>query len=419
MLCTLLLCVQAGAQGLSAEKRTEISDMLTRILDREVRGGKTRITRVVDAGNRLTLYASIGMSYYPFRPENVTAIYDSIRSLLPASLARRRLSLVTDKHPIEELIPRIYRSGSRSKGFTNEAARPLVTRLSSPVRPTRGLAGRHIAMWQSHGRYFDQQENRWKWQRSRLWETCEDLYTQSYVLPYLVPMLERAGANVLLPRERDTQCEETIADNDPGVDAGSSYAEYTGARRWFDAGEGFAHRRDIYTECQNPFAEGTARGVQTVTDGRESRAEWSVEIPASVESIGGYAFRGCRSLTTVNLSGNVEEIGVHTFFGCDQATIYTDAESIGAGWDGLWNSSYRPVVWGCELAEDGGYIVSVTVGTNTFTNVYGNASVSSPVREGYVFAGWALTEGGNVVYNAGDAVNAREGTILYAVWQQS
>ncbi len=283
LLCTLLLCVQAGAQGLSAEKRTEISDMLTRILDREVRGGKTRITRVVDAGNRLTLYASIGMSYYPFRPENVTAIYDSIRSLLPASLARRRLSLVTDKHPIEELIPRIYRSGSRSKGFTNEAARPLVTRFSSPVRPTRGLAGRHIAMWQSHGRYFDQQENRWKWQRSRLWETCEDLYTQSYVLPYLVPMLERAGANVLLPRERDTQCEETIADNDPGVDAGSSYAEYTGARRWFDAGEGFAHRRDIYTECQNPFAEGTARGVQTVTDGRESRAEWSVEIPASGE----------------------------------------------------------------------------------------------------------------------------------------
>ena len=161
--------------------------------------------------------------------------------------------------------------------------------------------------------------------------------------------------------------------------------------------------------------------VKTIGDNAFARMTslTSVEIPASVESIGGYAFRGCRSLTTVNLSGNVEEIGVHTFFGCDQATIYTDAESIGAGWDGLWNSSYRPVVWGCELAEDGGYIVSVTVGTNTFTNIYGSASVSSPVREGYVFAGWALTEGGDVVYNAGDAVNAREGTILYAVWQQS
>ena len=257
----LLSVVPAAAKGLSAEKRKEISQMLTRILDREVAGCKTNVTQVVDAGNRLTLYASIGMSYYPFRERSVAAIYDSIRSLLPASLARRRLSLVTDKHPIEELIPQIYRSGSRGKTFTNRSDRPLVTRLSSPVKPTHGLAGRHIAMWQSHGRYFDQEENRWRWQRSRLWETCEDLYTQSYVLPYLVPMLERAGANVLLPRERDVQTEEAIADNDAGVDEGSSYVEFTGDRRWFDAGTGFAHRREVYVECQNPFAEGTARGV--------------------------------------------------------------------------------------------------------------------------------------------------------------
>ena len=279
----LLSVVPAAAKGLSAEKRKEISQMLTRILDREVAGCKTNVTQVVDAGNRLTLYASIGMSYYPFRERSVAAIYDSIRSLLPASLARRRLSLVTDKHPIEELIPQIYRSGSRGKTFTNRSDRPLVTRLSSPVKPTHGLAGRHIAMWQSHGRYFDQEENRWRWQRSRLWETCEDLYTQSYVLPYLVPMLERAGANVLLPRERDVQTEEAIADNDAGVDEGSSYVEFTGDRRWFDAGTGFAHRREVYVECQNPFAEGTTRGVQTVTDGRESRAEWSADLPASGE----------------------------------------------------------------------------------------------------------------------------------------
>ena len=130
----LLSVVPAAAKGLSAEKRKEISQMLTRILDREVAGCKTNVTQVVDAGNRLTLYASIGMSYYPFRERSVAAIYDSIRSLLPASLARRRLSLVTDKHPIEELIPQIYRSGSRGKTFTNRSDRPLVTRLSSPVK---------------------------------------------------------------------------------------------------------------------------------------------------------------------------------------------------------------------------------------------------------------------------------------------
>ncbi len=283
LLPLLMLCSPAAAKGISAEKQTEISEMLTRILDREVLGAKTTITRVVDSGNRLTLYASIGMSYYPFREGSVAAIYDSIRSALPASLARRRLSLVTDKHPIEELIPQIYRGGNRGKTFTNRSERPLVTRLSSPVRPTQGLAGRHIAMWQSHGRYFDQEQNRWRWQRSRLWETCEDLYTQSYVVPYLVPMLERAGANVLLPRERDVQTEEVIADNDPGVDTGSSYAEFTGDRRWFDAGAGFAHNREVYVECENPFTEGTARGVQTITEGRESRAQWSADLPESGE----------------------------------------------------------------------------------------------------------------------------------------
>jgi len=283
ILFLLLSAAPAAAKGLSSDKQKEISELLTRMLDREVLGAKTNVTRVVDSGNRLTLYASIGMSYYPFREQSVAAIYDSIRSVLPASLARRRLSLVTDKHPIEELIPQPYRSGRRGKTFTNTSARPLVTRLSSPVTPANGLSGRHIAVWQSHGRYFDQEQNRWRWQRSRLWETCEDLYTQSYVLPYLVPMLERAGANVLLPRERDVQSEEAIADNDAGIDERSSYTEYTGDRRWFDAGTGFAHLRAVYRECQNPFAEGTARGVQTVTDGRESRAEWSVDLPESGE----------------------------------------------------------------------------------------------------------------------------------------
>jgi hypothetical protein len=197
-------------------------------------------------------------------------------------LARRKVVLLTDKHAIEELIPHIYRSSDHTKHFTNKSSKPLVTPLSSAVHPTAGLTGRHIAMWQSHGRYFDQKENRWRWQRSRLWETCEDLYTQSYVLPYLVPMLEHAGANVLLPRERDVQSVEVIADNDKGVDA-STYVEHTGACKWFDAGVGFAHKQTTYSECHNPFEDGTVRGVHTITEGEESVAEWRAELPESGE----------------------------------------------------------------------------------------------------------------------------------------
>jgi len=69
-------------------------------------------------------------------------------------------------------------------------------------------------LWQSHGFYYEPKLTRWEWQRARIFQTVEDLYTQSYVLPFLVPMLENAGANVLMPRERDSQIAEVIVDND-------------------------------------------------------------------------------------------------------------------------------------------------------------------------------------------------------------
>ena len=85
--------------------------------------------------------------------------------------------------------------------FAPRCDQPLVTNMSVPTTPTQGLTGRHIAVWHSHGRYYERTLDRWEWQRARLLQTVEDLYTQSYVLPFLVPMLENAGANVLVPRE--------------------------------------------------------------------------------------------------------------------------------------------------------------------------------------------------------------------------
>ena len=57
-------------------------------------------------------------------------------------------------------------------------------------------------------------KNEWGWQRPRLFCTTEDMFTQSFVLPYVIPMLENAGAIVYTPRERDTQKNEIIVDND-------------------------------------------------------------------------------------------------------------------------------------------------------------------------------------------------------------
>ena len=169
--------------------------------------------------------------------------------------------------------------------FAPTCQTPLVQELTSPNRPKYGLSNRHIAMWQSHGRYYEAKLDRWEWQRCRLLQTVEDLYTQSYVLPFLVPMLEQAGANVLIPRERDWNSFEAIVDNDGNsFQPKAKYSEYNGKESWKNgAGKGFAYLRKTYTNFENPFTEGTYRMVTSIKNGQESKAEWIPQIDQTGE----------------------------------------------------------------------------------------------------------------------------------------
>ena len=169
--------------------------------------------------------------------------------------------------------------------FAPTCQTPLVQELTSPNRPKYGLSNRHIAMWQSHGRYYEAKLDRWEWQRCRLLQTVEDLYTQSYVLPFLVPMLEQAGANVLIPRERDWNSFEAIVDNDGNsFQPKAKYSEYNGKESWKNgAGKGFAYLRKTYTNFENAFTEGTYRMVTSIKNGQESKAEWIPQIDQTGE----------------------------------------------------------------------------------------------------------------------------------------
>lgn len=270
------------AQDLASDElKCEVGNMLTRISEREVRRCPVKVTGISVKKGRLRIDTSIAMSYYPIREDRLQSICDSVRTLLPKQYRRYEIEIISDGKPLAELIPLHYRTSIRGeKTFTNSSeGGQLVSRESRPFRIENGLESRHIALWQSHGRYFDQKRNEWRWQRSLLWQTVEDLFTQSYVLPYLVPMLENAGANVLLPRERDFQTVELIADNDRGIDSESSYSERTGFCGWTTLDSGFAHNRRTYLSGENPFADGTSRIAATVTDDAESSATWSVSIP--------------------------------------------------------------------------------------------------------------------------------------------
>lgn len=152
-------------------------------------------------------------------------------------------------------------------GDINYAGRPWVENVSRPTKITLGLNNRHLSLWASHGRYYDLKRKTWKWQRPLLFGTCEDLFTQTIVIPYLIPMLEKAGAVVFTPRERDRQKNEIIVDNDNSP-ARPYYSESNDGRGWSDAGvRGFAMHTGSYVDGENPFEAGTARKAKVDKNG--------------------------------------------------------------------------------------------------------------------------------------------------------
>ena len=272
-----------------------LSNVITRITIKEAAGSYVKVEEIRLVGDdgsacdapandqeqrrpQLEIRASEHLGYYPMREKSVESLYDAVREALPEKYREHELKLYANGELIENLVPLYYRSEHEEATFVNTSKRPLITRASSLSQPKRGLNSRHIALWQSHGRYFNNGADEWVWQRARLWETVEDLYTQSYVVPYLVPMLERAGASVLLPRERSMRREEIIIDNDKGIDP----MGYEESGEWSSAGAGFAHLHESYASGHNPFGDGTARQVATSTKPEKvAKATWSGTIPES------------------------------------------------------------------------------------------------------------------------------------------
>ena len=141
----------AEAQELSKEVRSTIGSYLTQVSKKTISVGPIYIDSFAVSKNKLELYANMNCSYIPFREDNVAEIYKHIRQQLPPEFVNYQVTLITDKHPIEELIPLALRSkkDKKAKTFVNDIDKPLITRISVPYRPTKGLLNRHIAMKQS------------------------------------------------------------------------------------------------------------------------------------------------------------------------------------------------------------------------------------------------------------------------------
>ncbi|MDO4930934.1 MAG: hypothetical protein Q4E59_07360 [Bacteroidales bacterium] len=238
-----------------------------------------------EAERLLFVYANESFCSQPFTPQSVARIYKELGRQLPPPFNTYRLTILSKKgQRIEDLIPNIYREDgedrSRMWGDINYTGNPWVQNVSRPYSVSRGLAGRHLMVNASHGRYYRQGE--WKWQRPRIFCTCEDLFTQSFVNPFLIPMLENAGAVVATARERDTQTFEAVVDNDAPERQGIYEEVVADDAAWANVNDscGFAPPYGVLNDSILPFRLGTARQVGTTT--RRSRlasATWTPRIP--------------------------------------------------------------------------------------------------------------------------------------------
>ena len=211
----------------------------------------------------LRLYCNVGLAQISIRQELIDRWADAVREELGEAYASCEVRFYAYNVPIERFIPNYYRPRNardpkrESSPFNR---RPLVRRIDRPLYG-RGLDGRHIALWGGHGRYYHQEEDSaWVWQRPALFGTIEDLNTQEFATQYVAPMLERAGAVVVMARERDPQRKEVIVDNDRST--AEARIERTGG--WRTLSGGFRWQDTLH--AQNPFREGTVLQAKVEQD---------------------------------------------------------------------------------------------------------------------------------------------------------
>ena len=252
-----------------------------------------KLEKTVARGNSLDFYFSRNLVGQPFRRGDATWLTEQVEELGRAQLGKYKVGILyADGQKIASLAQPLPGKDGDAVNTVFRVKEPQgVPLVQGNDSWPMGLSGRHIALWQSHGRYYDGEGGQWDWQRSPTHRTLEDLYTQSYVLPFLIPMLENAGAVVLTPRERDIQTREVVCDNDPAFTEGRGPAvrtrgKYQEKGEWEDAGEGFADVSAVYRGYEMPFRKGSARQIRTAVPGEEpARIIWR----PTIEEKGRYA----------------------------------------------------------------------------------------------------------------------------------
>ena len=386
----------SGSQAASAPKEVVCNDSLTLLINgvlvssisNDLNPGGLRVNQVKpdNGSHAVKVQLNESFTYLPVSRDLISDFEKRIGDALPDSISGYRIYLNVGNQAYSSFITTIDKLPEKSRKNV-----PFVVAADPYVHPRKGMEGDIVALWHSHGRYYS--GSGWSWQRPFLFQTAEDIYTMSYVLPFLTPMLENAGAYVMLPRERDINRNEVIIDNDLNPEgeiySEDTYFETNGSKKWYTGElEGFIYDIPDFRDTENPFENGTYREVETVRSGKVSRAEWYADIPEEGEYAVYISYKTLPNSTedaryTVNYSGGSKDFIVNQTMGGGtwiylgtfpfkagysesvpvvslsnrtdkggNTVVTADAVKIGGGMGNISRSARRSdVSWGTEIAQ--------------------------------------------------------------------
>ena len=243
---TFVLAIAFGT-GLYAIDKQALADTLTHYVKSRAYVSDVTISHVRVRNSQVFVYTNRSLSQVSLSQNEVRDLRLLVSQMVLGN-NQGKVTIYTDGYEIGELVTTRHRHRAKNARYTLPATTQWVTNTSRPYSVKQGLDGKHIALWGSHGQYYHQPTESWRWQRAKVWSTVEDLYTTSYTMPFLVPMLENAGAVVVQPRERDIQTHEEIVDNTQAMSNG----------QWtLGQGAGWATPERPLLEGENPFTFGS------------------------------------------------------------------------------------------------------------------------------------------------------------------
>lgn len=336
-----------------------VNDAILEWIPSNLNPGGLRVNSVRPNKSSKTAFVSLNenFTYLPVTRELIDSLSRHVSSTLPDSIADFRISLNVGQRGLAYYITKVDKLPAEHRKNP-----PFVKEANPYVVADKGMENDIIALWHSHGRYFKPGSGSWMWQRPLLFQSIEDTYTMGYILPFVVPMLENAGAYVMLPRERDVNPYEVIVDNDTN-DEGQVYSqpyykEMTGQNPWITGElDGFIYDLPDFRDTENPFENGTYRQTNTIHKGRPSVAAWYADIPKDGEYAVYVSYKTLPNSTedaryTVNYDGGSKEFIVNQTMG-GGTWIYLGTFPLTQGF-----SDTEPVVTLTNISDEEGRIVT-------------------------------------------------------------